>query len=545
MIAEQLVALLGFKLEGEDRLKKFSEGMDGAEKSAERTSTRVRQLGIAAGAVATGAIALGTSAVKNFAAFEREMGRIGVTAGATVEDTLKAADDVQALAKKFALPLQEAVSGLDTLTASGMDLDQAMAFLPSVLATAQASGAAVADIANTAQKASSALQIEAVDLQKAFDIMVTGGKAGQFELKDMASYIPTLANSFANLGYEGEDGLKRLIAILQTIREDTGSSAQAATQAQNVFAKMFSQETEKNFSDFGVNVREEVAAAVKTGEGAIDAYVRISRRVMEENPNAKLVDLFTDQEFQLGMQSLMTSGESMEGFLNTVNGAEVEGTVFRDLKRFTSDTDASIQRMSSSWDEFMKSLGGAIAPTASGALEALTNEITYQDAVSKELQKQGYGFLGRQLWMGSEDEKDALARAGGYVPTNDPIAQEAARNTPGAYRAIGRRAGRPISQTPDSAYGVTSTSSTELPTNAFAGIQARIDQATGNSIPPEITNTTNDSRDQSVAVGPVNVTVNGVQSVSASVGAAIGNAAGKGAAAGASRVSRFEKDDAF
>lgn len=187
---------------------------------------------------------------------------------------------------------------MDTLTASGMDLDQAMAFLPSVLATAQASGAAVSDIANTAQKASSALKIEAGDLQKAFDIMVSGGKAGQFELKDMAASIPTLANSFANLGYSGQEGLQKLIAILQTLREDTGSAGQAATQAQNIFAKMFSQETEKNFSDFGVNIRDEVDKAVKAGEGAIEAYVRISRRVMADNPTAKLVDLFADQEFQ-------------------------------------------------------------------------------------------------------------------------------------------------------------------------------------------------------------------------------------------------------
>ncbi|NSZ57766.1 phage tail tape measure protein [Agrobacterium tumefaciens] len=543
-IAGELVNILGFKLEGEQNLKKFNQGMDDAEVSAKKTSDRVRALGIAAGAVATGAIAVGTTAVKNFAAFEREMGRIGTTAGATVAETVKASDDVQALSKRFALPLEEAVSGLDTLTASGMDLDQAMAFLPSVLATAQASGAAVSDIANTAQKASSALKIEAGDLQKAFDIMVSGGKAGQFELKDMAASIPTLANSFANLGYSGQEGLQKLIAILQTLREDTGSAGQAATQAQNIFAKMFSQETEKNFSDFGVNIRDEVDKAVKAGEGAIEAYVRISRRVMADNPTAKLVDLFADQEFQLGMQSLMTSADSYEKFLNAVNGGEVDGTVFRDLERFTTDTTASIQRLSSSWDSFMKSLGGAIAPTASGALDKLTNEISYQDAVSKELEKQGYSFLGRQLWMGSKEQKDALARAGGYVPNNDPIAQEAAKSTPAAYKALGRRPSRPMSKTPDTAYGYNEPAQKELPANVFAGFEARMDKlaAVATSTPPEVNNTVNDSRDQSTVVNVGGVVVNGVPNVSAAVGGAVGRAVGQAAVG---RASRFEKDDAF
>ncbi len=543
-IAGELVNILGFKLEGEQNLKKFNQGMDDAEVSAKKTSDRVRALGIAAGAVATGAIAVGTTAVKNFAAFEREMGRIGTTAGATVAETVKASDDVQALSKRFALPLEEAVSGLDTLTASGMDLDQAMAFLPSVLATAQASGAAVSDIANTAQKASSALKIEAGDLQKAFDIMVSGGKAGQFELKDMAASIPTLANSFANLGYSGQEGLQKLIAILQTLREDTGSAGQAATQAQNIFAKMFSQETEKNFSDFGVNIRDEVDKAVKAGEGAIEAYVRISRRVMADNPTAKLVDLFADQEFQLGMQSLMTSADSYEKFLKAVNGGEVDGTVFRDLERFTTDTTASIQRLSSSWDSFMKSLGGAIAPTASGALDKLTNEISYQDAVSKELEKQGYSFLGRQLWMGSKEQKDALARAGGYVPNNDPIAQEAAKSTPAAYKALGRRPSRPMSKTPDTAYGYNEPAQKELPANVFAGFEARMDKlaAVATSTPPEVNNTVNDSRDQSTVVNVGGVVVNGVPNVSAAVGGAVGRAVGQAAVG---RASRFEKDDAF
>ena len=150
MIVEELIGLLGWKLEGEQDLKKFKSGMDDAEESAKRTSDRVKSLGIAAGVVATGAIAVGTSAVKNFASFERQMGRIGTNAGATVAETVKAADDVQALAKRFAMPLEEATSGLDTLTAAGQNLDEAMSFLPAVLATAQASGSSASDIANTA-----------------------------------------------------------------------------------------------------------------------------------------------------------------------------------------------------------------------------------------------------------------------------------------------------------------------------------------------------------------------------------------------------------
>ena len=541
MIVEELIGLLGWKLEGEQDLKKFKSGMDDAEESAKRTSDRVKSLGIAAGVVATGAIAVGTSAVKNFASFERQMGRIGTNAGVTVAETVKAADDVQALAKRFAMPLEEATSGLDTLTAAGQNLDEAMSFLPAVLATAQASGSSASDIANTALKASSALKIEAGDIQNAFDIMAAGGKAGQFELKDMAAYIPTLANQFANLGYDGNEGLKRLIAVLQTLREDTGSAGQAATNAENLFTKMFSGEVEKNFKGFGKNIREEMASATAAGEDAINAYVRLTKEVLEQNPTARLSDIFVDTQLQNAMLSLTTSTDALQNFFDILNGTEVNGTVYQDVKRFTTDTTASIQRLSSSWDGAMKALGGSIAPAASGALDALTNEISYQDAVSKELEKQGYGFLGRQLWVGRKETKDALARAGGYVPNDDVIAQEAAKNVPKAYEVLGRRPQRPgQTRNEPTAWDRFLYGAAADPNFSFKDHMA-ISRGQG-AAPPEVTNTVNDSRDQSVTVQVGGVTVQGVQNVNAAVGGAIGRAVGQAAVG---RVSRFERDDAF
>ncbi|OOO15656.1 phage tail tape measure protein [Agrobacterium pusense] len=394
-------------------INRHSAGMQRAAEGVNKAGTILRT-GIAGyGAYEVGRAIAGT--VKDFAALERQMSRIGLTADASADATKAAFEQAQKLAKDFGYDsVQPAIEGLDTLVASGESLEEALAFLPAVLATAQASGAAVTDIANTAQKASSALGIQSKDLQKAFDIMVTGGKAGQFELKDMAANIPTLANSFANLGYKGEDGLKRLIAILQTLREDTGSSSQAATQAQNIFSKMFSQETEKNFKGFGVNIRAEIAKAQKAGEGAIEAYVRISRRVMKENPTAKLVDLFADQEFQLGMQSLMTSGESMEKFMNAVNGAQVDGTVFRDLKRVLSDTQASIDKMSSSWEKMKTSLGESIAPAVTPLMDGGVKQLDRYNARQRGMEKRGWGWFKRNVGVISAQEEMDLAYEGGY-----------------------------------------------------------------------------------------------------------------------------------
>lgn len=378
-----------------------------------RTQERMAAVG-RIGAIAGVALAAGArSAVIDFAVVERQMSRIGITADASAEQTKQAFQSLQQVTKQFALPLDDGIKALDTLVSSGLNLQDAMAFLPSVLATAQASGAATEDIANTAIKAAGALKIQTSEMQKAFDVMVAGGKAGQFELKDMAAYIPELANSFASLGYEGQGGLKQLIALLQTLREDTGSASAAATQAQNIFGKMFSSDTAKKFSDFGIDLRKELDAAKKSGEDAVSAFVRLSNEAVKGDLS-KLPLLFTDQEFRLGMQSLMTSADSYKKFIDAVNSNKVDGTVMRDLDRVLQGTQSKIDQLASSWDKLKLSFGETIAPAASAVMDSVSRGLDYDNAKQEGAKKRGYSWLRRNLGFTTESDADDLAYEGGY-----------------------------------------------------------------------------------------------------------------------------------
>lgn len=393
-------------------INRHSAGMQRAAEGFNKAGTLLRT-GIAGyGAYEVGRAIAGT--VKDFAALERQMTRIGITADASAAQTKEAFAQAQQIAKDLNYDsVQPAIEAIDTLVASGKSLDEAMAFLPSVLATAQATGAATQDIANTGLKAADALKIETKNMQRAFDIMVMGGKAGQFELKDMAQYIPGLANSFATLGYKGEDGLKQLVAILQTIREDTGDASSAATQAQNIFGKMYSEETGKKFAKFGIDLRKEMEAAKKTGEDAVTAFIRLSNEAIKGDLS-KLPLLFSDQEFRLGMQSLMTSSDSLKRFIDTMNSAEVNGTVFRDVNRVFADTQAKIDKMSSSIEKLKTSLGESVAPAVTPVMEGAVNQLDRYNARQRGMEKRGWGWFRRNMGVISNQEEMDLAYEGGY-----------------------------------------------------------------------------------------------------------------------------------
>lgn len=408
-VAEELIALLGYKVQGQAEVAKWKRGIDESEQKAKGLSSRLGGLGSAAGVAGAAMVGMAVKGLTNFAAFERQMSRIGITAGATVSETVGAARQVQDLANQFAMPLDEARNGLDTLVSSGMSLRDAMTFLPSVLLTAQAAGAATEDMANTAQKTASSLGLQADQMQKAFDIMVAGGKAGQFELKDMAQFIPTLASQFSTLGYKGEEGLKRLIAILQTLRTRTGTAGEAATQATNIFSKIFSEQTAKSFKEFGINFSKEMAKAKAQGKDVLTAFTDLTEKALKGDMT-KLPKLFQDLQMQQGVTTLVQARAEMKGFLEDVNSAQVEGSGLRDFQRIVGDTESSIQKMSNSYDQMLKAIGGFVAEPATKAMNAVTSGIDKTRLADEARGRRGDSALYRMFAPYWENPDDVIAQ---------------------------------------------------------------------------------------------------------------------------------------
>ncbi|MBB4952765.1 TP901 family phage tail tape measure protein [Agrobacterium vitis] len=436
------------------RIERSSSAAQKAVNTAKKVTAQAGQKAntiIGAGLAAGGSYLTGhavVGAIKDFSELERQMTRIGITAGSSGEETKAAFEGVQKLTKDLKFDsVQPGIEALDTLTASGKSLEEAMAFLPAMLMTAQATGSATNDIANTGLKAADAFGIKAKNMQRAFDVMVTGAKEGQFEMKDMAQYVPDLANSFASLGYKGEDGLKKLVAILQTMREDTGSASSAASYAQNVFGKIYSNETSNAFGKMGVDLDAELEKAKKNGEDAVSAFVRISNEATGGDLS-KLPKLFTDQEFRLGMQSLMTSADSVKRFETAMNSVKLDGTVLRDFQRVAEDTKSSVDGLSNSMGRLYASAGEALAQ--GGGKEGAdwaSDQLDYASAVNRGLEKNGtHGFWARTGFgiKSSQLEKDEMAIKGGY---NDPkfvedVAKRRAEEDAKAAQAAEKRYGR-------------------------------------------------------------------------------------------------------
>lgn len=320
-----------------------------------------------AGTLSRGAAALGGAfalhragqalkeATIRFSQVDRAMTRTGITGDATAEEVRKGTEELRNLARQTATMFDPAQKGLDAITASGREFGEAMKMMPSVLRTAQASGAGVEEIANSSTALLDHMKISIEGLQEAQDTLAMGGKLGKFELKDMARYLPSMLPAFKALGAEGQSGLRSLVAMLQVIRTGTGTAEEAAASASNIFQKMESEETTKRFQKFGIDLRKEMAKARKEGRNLSEVFVDLSDKALKGDLS-KLPQLFSDMEFARGMRALIAGRDKYKEYLGELGKSS--GTIATDLKRVTEDAQANIDRLREGADRAKSAFGG-------------------------------------------------------------------------------------------------------------------------------------------------------------------------------------------
>lgn len=373
----------------------------------------------------------GTAAVaayKNFARTDLAIFRIGVTADATDAQIREMEGSLKRLAINTGKPLDEVLQGMNSLVAGGMNMKEAMQAIPAITKTAQASGAEVKDIADTVLVLNQALGISAKSMQGAFDIMVAGGKAGRFELKDMASELPSILPAAAAQGLRGEEGLRRVVALLQTIRMGTGTSEKAATNLQNVFQKMESTETAKHFKDMGVtDLRDRLAKARKEGKDLTEVYLDLTQAAIKGDMS-KLSLLFTDRQMQEGMRALMMYRTHIRKF-EAEMGNVARGVAQRDLERVLARPQIAVNQLVEATTE----LGRALAYAANnfmklmGSSKNTAEQIMESARIIQELVDDPTGYFMRRREANLEANKH-LAERQRAAELDDRIdAAEAAR----------------------------------------------------------------------------------------------------------------------
>lgn len=381
-----------------------------------------RAAGIGAGFIGIGALANGAkAAVLNYADLERKMLRVGITADATGEEIAKATATLRDLSNIKGMPGMDAlVEGVDAIVSQGGSLSSAMDRIQAIAITAAASGASVEDMAKSAGALGANFDISAAQMQKAFDVLNAGGKAGQFELRDMARYLPSLAAQAKIFGLHGEEGLRTFVAMSQIIRKVSGTSEEAATAMSDFFGKATSQETMGKFKNFGVNIGDVMDKARKGGKDLLETYLDAIEAATKGDEN-RLNLLFSDKEIRRAVTGMILARNELRKLRGDLT--KVDGSTQADFRRQADDTTASINRMSAAWDSLLNTLGKKLAPGAATAMEEVAKIVTQPGSEEPNLSRNRKGpVVDPKPGSTNRSEGGREAQAQGYV---NPMASRA------------------------------------------------------------------------------------------------------------------------
>lgn len=377
----------------------------GIDARTERLTTRARDLqGAGSRQVLEGAglaaplILAGSSA----AAFASGLVDIQQKADLSNAQTAQLADNILRLARA-AHQLPEALrGGVDVLAGLGLDPRQAIAMIGPIGRLATAFKVDIADGANAAFANLNNLKVGLTDTARALDIMAAGGKAGAFEVRDMAQYFPALTAQARALGQHGVAAVADLTAALEIARRGAGDSATAANNVQNLLSKINAKATIDAFrKNFAIDLPAALREAYAKGKTPIEAIAEITRRATGGDL-AKLSFAFEDMQAQGALRQLIldlddyrrirdqvarTSAGTIDAafdqrekqdptiawtaFLGAASelAITIGRTVLPVATQFLSTINATVGAMAR-WAAAHPRLAGALATLASGAIAA-------------------------------------------------------------------------------------------------------------------------------------------------------------------------------
>lgn len=457
------------------RLRRTLDGVSSRMQAVTRQAARLGQgLGtgingaMEAGAGLTAAGAVGRAALAAPMARERqylqdatvafnERTEAGIKAGVA---ELRALD--QRIVARGGGTLDSARAMRGAFLAGGMSFEDTQALAPLTQRAATAAGAEGADFANTLLSGTKSGQFTKADAEKVFGMMLTAGASGSFETRDMAQYLPGIFNATGDM--RGMTGTAYHLAGLETIRDATGDSAEAANRYQNLLSFRNSKEAYSNLSKKGINLAHVYRDAAKRGEdmnlafvGAIQGLVERNKeykRLKKELPGATgaRADEIRNQMGAIQnriFSEIIGDMQARQGAIALQNGRGRYGEIYGDLTKdpeamidklfsvMTSATQENLNRLANEWEKGMD----RVLDVVKGPLQDAIQWASGLMADNPELTAMaGATATAGAMWGAGRGLASGLrmlrgGQAGGQAAVTAPLVKPSAVTSAGAPRA--------------------------------------------------------------------------------------------------------------
>lgn len=185
---------------------------------------------------------------------------------------------------------EDAVKALSSMLSSGViDKKTASNLLPHIMKYATATNSNPEDLVGIAVAGKKNFGLTDKDIPVAFNMAIAAGKAGGFEIADMAGYLSSQMATAKSAGMGGIDDFGKLLALNEAARNTAGNSAEAGNNVLNLLGKLNSSDTiatarKTQYNGKGIDLPGSLASARERNIDPIEAFSRIVDKVASSSP---------------------------------------------------------------------------------------------------------------------------------------------------------------------------------------------------------------------------------------------------------------------
>lgn len=241
---------------------------------SQRSELRGQAMEVAGTGAALGAPVV--QSMKTAINFQDQTRDIAITGGFDPAQEARLSMAMRGAALKWNQTQTDVAKGTAVLIAGGIgNLKELSAYAPVMAKTATATRASMDHLGAVAIALNDNLNIGAAGFERSMNMLAFAGKSGQFELADMAKWLPQLTPQFAALGITGERAVAEIGASLQIARRGAGSNDEAANNFKNFLSKITAPDTLKAFEKAGIDLKGSMKNLVSEGLSPAQAMINI------------------------------------------------------------------------------------------------------------------------------------------------------------------------------------------------------------------------------------------------------------------------------
>lgn len=320
-------------------------------RAARATGGALDRMGNRYTALAAGAAGIGTA--KILVDLESRLTAIGIQSDISDQRLEKLKQQLFDIAQSpdVRVDPEKILSGIEEVITRTGEFEVAVENIGNIARTIRATGAAGEDVGALVANLFEKFNIrDAQTMLKMIDSLALQGKAGAFELKDLATQGNRVSAAFAATGRTGPAAVREMGAILQMVRRNTGSADEAATSFERMIATL-TQEKVKELQKKGIRIWD--AEELKKGNKIARSIPDIIKDIVKatKGDTEKLAEVFDIRALR-AINAFALEFKQKGNFESFDRFLKQQGTgaqVMADAARAAKTASAALDSLATSW----------------------------------------------------------------------------------------------------------------------------------------------------------------------------------------------------